>query len=311
MTLTAAFLKLIRLPNLIFIVLTQTLFQFCIYYPIHQNNVPPGDTVNFVLLVLASVCIAAGGNIINDYFDINIDLINKPDKLIINRYISRRWALVWHLILSVLGIVLTMLAVNVFSRWYLVIANIICVLLLWFYSVRFKKDLLIGNIIVSLLTAWTIMLIFLSKYSLADAFSGVQSAQIKFFRFAILYAGFAFVISLIREALKDIEDLPGDSKYGCNTMPVAWGTNGTKIYIAVWLVILITMLVVIQFYVLQFHWWLAVIYCVIFILLPLAVIFRKLFSANTTADFHKLSSLTKQVMLSGILSMILFYIYLR
>ncbi|WP_317235178.1 UbiA family prenyltransferase [Niabella ginsengisoli] len=189
-------------------------------------------------------------------------------------------------------------------------ANIICVFLLWFYSARFKKDLLIGNIIVSLLTTWTILIIFLSKYSLMDAFGHTDPGQVRFFRFAILYAGFAFIISLIREAIKDIEDMPGDEKFGCKTMPIVWGVNATKVYITVWLTILIIMLLVIQFYVLQFRWWLAVIYCFICIVLPLLFIFRKLLKAQSTSDYHQLSSYTKAAMFTGILSMLFFFIYL-
>ena len=308
--LLSPFFKLIRLPNLLFVVLTQALFQFCIYYPIYTGKIPDGDLLQFILLVLASVFIAAAGYIINDYFDINIDMVNKPDKMVLGKKLSRRWALAWHLILSTLGILLTAIAVNPFERWYLVFANIGAVILLWFYSARFKKDVLAGNIIVSLLTAWTIMIIFLSKYSFADAFVNVEYEQIKFFRFAILYAGFAFMISLVREAVKDIEDMAGDAKFGCKTMPILWGVNATKVYVAVWVTILTAMLVVIQVYVLQFQWWLAVVYCGIFILIPLAGIFRNLIKATSTKDFHQLSNLTKTVMLTGIFSMIFFYIYL-
>lgn len=310
MALVKPFLKLIRFPNLIFIVLTQTLFQFCIFYPIYNRQVPPHDVFQFILLVIASVFVAAAGYIINDYFDINIDLINKPGVMVLDKTISRRWALAWHLGLSISGIIITAIAVNFFARWYIVVANICCVILLWFYSSRFKKDVLIGNIIVSLLTAWTILVIFLSKYSLQDAFSDADSSQLRLFRFTMLYAGFAFIISLIREAIKDIEDMHGDEKYGCKTMPIIWGVNATKVYCAVWLTILIIMLVVIQFYVLQFRWWGAVVYCIVFIILPLLFLFKRLITAQTTTHYHRLSSLTKWIMLAGILSMIFFYFYL-
>lgn len=307
--LLSPFLKLIRLPNLIFVVLTQVLFQFCIYYPIYNGNITSGDTLQFILLVLASVFIAAGGYIINDYFDINIDMINKPGKTVLGNRLSRRWALAWHLILSTLSIILTAIAVNPFERWYIVFANIGAVILLWFYSARFKKDAIIGNVIVAILTAWTIMIIFLSKYSLADAFRDVSYEQVRFFRFAILYSGFAFVISLIREAVKDIEDMPGDAKFGCKTMPILWGINATKVYVAVWLTIIIATLVIIQVYVMQFRWWLAVFYCIIFIIVPLLYTFKKLLTASSTKDFRELSNLSKLVMLTGILSMLFFYIY--
>lgn len=310
MRLLSAFLRLVRLPNLIFIALTQLLFQFCIYRTLYHDAIPPHDTWRFILLLLASVFIAAAGYVINDYFDINIDEVNKPNKMVVDKVIHRRWAIAWHFILSSAGVLLTAVALPVLQKWYLVLANIACVVLLWFYSTNFKKSLLIGNIVISLLTAWTIMVMFFSKVSLADALGLGQGAHYKFFRLAILYAGFAFVSSLIREAIKDMEDLEGDARFGCKTMPVVWGMNATKVYAAVWLIVLIASLIIIQVYILQFRWWLPVLYCILLVILPLLYIFYKLFRATSPKDFHHLSSCTKLVMLSGILSMTFFYFYL-
>lgn len=309
MRLIAAFFKLIRLPNLVFIALTQILFQFCIYYPLYRGYIPHNDILSFVLLVFASVFIAGAGYIINDYFDINIDEVNKPDKMVVGKMINRRWAIAWHFMLSTSGVGLTMLALPM-HKWYLVLANVFCVILLWFYSTTFKRKLLIGNIIISVLTAWTILIVFFSKVSVSDALLPEHHSQPKLFRFAFLYAGFAFILSLIREAIKDIEDMPGDARYGCKTMPIVWGINTTKVYTAVWLIILIVTLAVVQIYVLQFRWWWAVVYSILLIIAPLAEILLYLFKSTTTAQYHRLSSKSKLVMLSGILSMIFFYFYL-
>ena len=310
MRLIAAFLKLVRLPNLLFIVIAQALFQFCIFYPLYPYSVDNADILSFSFLCLASVLIAAAGYIINDYFDINIDEVNKPDKMVVGKIISRRWAIAWHFILSATGIALTAIAVPILEKWYIILANMLCIALLWFYSTTFKKGLLIGNIVISLLTAWSILVIFFSKVSLTDAFGATDASQPKFFRFAFLYAGFAFITSLVREAIKDLEDRKGDEKYGCKTMPIVWGINATKVYIAVWMIVLIIMLIVIQVYVLQFQWWWPVVYSVPCIILPLFLIFAKLFGANTSQDYHKLSNQVKLVMLTGILSMAFFYFYL-
>lgn len=310
MRLAKAFLKLIRLPNLFFIALTQVLFQFCIYYPLYREVIPPNDLLRFIYLVLASLFIAAAGYIINDYFDINIDEINKPEKMVVDKVIHRRWAIAWHFILSFTGLVFTVLAMPVLQKWYLLLGNIACIALLWFYSTNFKKSLLIGNIVISLLTAWTILIIFFSKVSPGNAFELGNHAQPKFFRLAFLYAGFAFICSLIREAIKDIEDIKGDERYGSHTMPIAWGVNASKVYIAVWMIMLIIILLTLQIYILQFRWWELVAYGLLTIVIPLVLIFRKLFKATTSADYHQLSNLIKLVMLAGILSMIFFYFYL-
>jgi 4-hydroxybenzoate polyprenyltransferase len=307
---TAAFLRMIRLPNLLFIILTQVLFQVCIYYPLYEGSIPEKDSFRFVLLMMSSVFIAAAGYVINDYFDINIDQVNKPGKMVVHKLIHRRWAILWHFVFSTVGILLTALALPIRQQWYLLIANMFCVALLWFYSTTFKKKILIGNIAISLLTGWTILIIFFSKVSLSGAFGLAHENQPKLFRFAFLYAGFAFILTLIREALKDIEDMHGDAQYGCRTMPIVWGVNVTKVYTAVWLIMLTILLLVIQAYVLQFGWWMAVVYSVVFIIFPILYVFLKLFKASSTQDYHRLSSLTKWIMLTGILSMIFFYFYL-
>jgi 4-hydroxybenzoate polyprenyltransferase len=310
MRLVAAFFKLVRLPNLFFIALSQVLFQFCVYYPLYRETLPRHDLSHFIFLVLASLFIAAAGYIINDYFDINIDEINKPDKMVVDKLIHRRWAIAWHFILSFTGLVFTVLALPVLGKWYLILANIACVALLWFYSTNFKKSLLIGNIVISLLSAWTILIIFFSKVSPGNAIELGNHAQPKFFRLAFLYAGFAFICSLIREAIKDIEDIKGDERYGSHSMPIAWGVNASKVYIAVWMIVLIVILITLMIYILQFRWWGLVAYGVLVIILPLVLIFRKLFKASTAADYHSLSTGIKLVMLVGILSMIFFHFYL-
>ncbi len=310
MRLIAAFFRMVRLPNLLFIVLTQVLFQYYIYLPLYKDAVPAGDTVSFVLLVIASVCIAAAGYIINDYFDINIDEINKPEKMVLDKTISRRWAIAWHMLLSVAGVVLTALAVPLLQKGYLVFINACCVALLWYYSTTLKKKVLIGNFVIALLTAWTILVIFFSKVPLFGAFESIHPEQFKLFRFAFLYAGFAFITTLVREAIKDVEDMRGDARYGCKTMPLVWGVGITKVYISFWILILIIVLLIIQAYVLQFGWLHAVIYTVIFIILPLVWLQARLYKASGTVAFHQLSSFTKWIILAGIISMVFFYFYL-
>lgn len=306
MKLITSFFQLIRWQNLVFILLTQLLFYFCVYKSIYPDN---ESLRQLIWLMIASVLIAAGGYIINDYFDLNIDQVNKPNKNVINSVINRRWAILWHLVFSLLGIFATAIAVS-FQKWYLIFANIICVLLLWLYSTSFKRQVLIGNIVIALLTAWTVLILFFSKVPFIAAFGASDELIVKFFRIAFLYAGFAFILSLIREAIKDVEDMEGDRKYGCKTLPIVAGLTATKIYTIVWVVVLIAALVILQLYVLQFGWWWAIIYSIVFVILPLIYLLLKTYKAASTKNFSYLSSLSKWIMLAGILSMIFLRIYL-
>ena len=315
MRFTAALLKLIRLPNLFFIALTQVLFYYAVVLPVlgQVGQQPELNEFHLYLLVTASVLIAAAGYIINDYFDINIDEVNKPNKNVVDQVISRRWAMLLHFIFSGIGLLISFYLSWKTHHWYIVITNFICIGLLFGYSVSLKRKLLSGNILISLLTAWVILILTTSEafylyFTNTDQL--VLDAHSKIIRIGNLYAGFAFVSSLIREAIKDMEDREGDARYGCRTMPIVWGLNTAKVYVAVWLVVLIAILVIVQFYVLQFRWWMPVTYSIVLIIAPLVYIFYKLFSANSQADFHHLSGWIKAVMLTGILSMIFFYFFL-
>lgn len=311
MKVIAAFFKLIRWPNLVFIILTQVLFEYCIYFRVFPPSMRyQGEQQQFFLLMAASVCIAAAGYIINDYFDLNIDQINKPDKVVVNSIISRRWVILWHLLLSLAGLILTITALPHKLYLPLIMANTISIFLLLLYSSTLKKRLLIGNVLISLLTAWVIAIIFFSKMN--ESFlqgKGDEILHVRFFRLTVLYAGFAFIISLIREVIKDMEDIEGDRKYECRTMPIVWGLNASKVFVAVWLSVLITILFILQLYVWQFDWWFSILYCTGLIIIPLIWVFKKLFTATSSKDFHQLSTAVKMIMFTGILSMFFFLFY--
>ena len=309
MKLLAAFFKLIRWPNLFFIVLTQCLFYFCVFTSIitEPSNYSPNLSL-FFLLVASSVLIAAAGYIINDYFDLQIDAVNKPEKVVVDKILKRRWAIMWHWILSGGGILLSMYLSYKTGKWIIAAANIFCVLLLWVYSTTFKKRILSGNIIIAALTAWVIVVIYFFCGATIDRFDQQQiyfDAQ-KFFKYTVLYAGFAFIVSLIREVIKDLEDMEGDALYNGNTMPVVWGVPASKVFAAVWLMVCIASLNIVLLYALQLGWWAIPLYTTVFVILPLGLILRRLYKAATPAQFHQLSTGIKLVMLAGILSMLFF-----
>jgi len=302
------FLRLIRWPNLLFILLAETLFHFCIYKPLFPVSVEEVD-FRFYLMLVSNTFIAAAGYMINDYFDVNIDQINKPEKVVVGAYISRRWVIFWHLILSVVAIYISTIIFPFKSYWHIHLSNLLAILLLWFYSTTFKKNFLVGNIIISLLTAWSIAVVYFSKLTMEDIIHPdiTNAANFKFAKLTLLYSAFAFILTLVREALKDLEDMEGDAKYGCQTLPIKWGLKPTKVYLSVWLIVVIALLLIIQLVVIPFGWWYTTLYCLALIVSPLIIVLVKLPKAYTSKDFNLLSSWIKGAMLFGILSIGFFY----
>ncbi len=310
MKLVVSFLKLVRWPNLVFIVITQWLFYYCIILPSYQqfeNTFPFLSWLFFGCLVTSSVLIAAAGYIINDYFDLNIDQVNKPETIVVQRFIKRRWAIVWHIALSAAGVIIAFYVSWKIGNWWVGPVNLLCVVLLWVYSTTFKKKNLIGNIVISLLTAWVVLVLYVSELDVVRLRDSLYREVIKkIFKVAILYGGFAFIISLIREVVKDIEDMRGDAKYGCRTMPIVWGIPATKVFVGVWLVVLLLAIAVVHVYGIILGWYIAVAYGLFMIAIPIVLLLRKLYQAVTVKDFHQISSYIKWVMLAGILSILFF-----
>lgn len=308
MNLLAAFFRLIRWPNLFFIALTQSLFYFCVFHSLLPENFKPFDHNLFYWLVLASILIAAAGYIINDYFDMQIDAVNKPGRVVIDKVIKRRWAILWHWVISSLGFIISIYISYQSGIWVIALANLLVILVLVIYSSTLKKKLLSGNIVVAGLTAWVIIVVYF--FCLSIGFEGDLALPgwdtKKFFKYMILYAGFAFIVSLIREVIKDLEDKQGDARYGCRTMPIAWGVPATKVFAAVWLVVCIASLIIVLLYAWQLGWWYIVIYSLLVVILPLIYILRNLYKANASQEYHRLSTAIKFVMLAGILSMLFF-----
>jgi 4-hydroxybenzoate polyprenyltransferase len=315
MKIVFAFFRLIRWPNLFFIALTQLLFYHCIGILIQEDlvvlNISQSTNPNFIYFTIAaSVLIAAAGYIINDYFDLPIDYLNKPNKIVIEKIIKRRWGILWHLILSAAGLACSFYVSYLTHQWLIVMVNTMVVLSLWFYSTHFKKKLLIGNVLISALTSWVIFVVFCLCRSILIEFYHSKTAAFfaisHLFKFAVLYAGFAFIITLVREVVKDMEDMDGDAGFGCKTMPIKWGIPATKVFAAVWIVVAIASMFILQIYAWHLGWRLSILYVGLSIILPLIWMIFQLKKATTSADYHQLSNMLKWVMLAGILSMLFF-----
>jgi 4-hydroxybenzoate polyprenyltransferase len=317
MQLLGHFFRLLRWPNLVFIAITQILFHYCIVLPAANSHAFPLHLQQhlFWLIVAASVFIAGAGYIINDYFDINIDQVNKPDRMVVDRIITRRMAIFWHLVFSGIGVLLSVYVGYTLHNPLVAIGNILCVVLLWVYSTTYKRKMIIGNVLISLLTAWVILIMLVAELpgwwnSIITA-ADTQASVARLTRIGVLYAAFAFIISLIREVVKDMEDMEGDRRAQCKTLPIVYGVNASKVFAGTWLAILIVMLIVMQTYVLIFQWWYASLYLLITVTVPLLLLFNHLFKATNTTQFAQLSSKLKWIMLGGICSMVFFMLYTR
>lgn len=238
---------------------------------------------HFPLLVLSTVFIAAGGYIINDYFDVKIDRINKPDRVWIGKTISRRSALLVHQLFSVSGVLMAF-----YIGWKPGLIHILSVWLLWFYASGFKKKPLIGNFVVAFLTALVIAEIAL-----------VYTPQN---RLIYMYAAFAFFINFIREIIKDMEDMRGDELHGARTLPILYGIHKTKrlLYGLMGIFLLSMFFFMYKVEDLKIRIFSGIL--LVLWLILLALIMR----ADRKAHFSQLSNLCKWTILVGMLSLPLF-----
>ena len=273
-------LKAVRLQNLLMLVFAQY------FTAVFLCN--PNDTWLYVLtdsslflLSLSTVLIAAAGYIINDYYDIKIDLVNHPEKVIVGIDVSRRIAIVLHTTFNIAGIV-----IGAYVSPYIGVINVIAAFFLWWYSNFLKRLPFIGNLTIGFLSGLAIVLI---------TFLYPDSA-----REIIIYGFFAGFFSLIREIIKDLEDLPGDEKFDCKTLPVVWGVRKTKLFIY----ILLFLFMVSVYYLTSVNFSRIWVELNLFLLLLNSIFIYRLILADTKKNFGWLSSYCKVILLLGILSMV-------
>jgi 4-hydroxybenzoate polyprenyltransferase len=277
MQLILALFRLTRFWNLAIIALAQ---YFTAYFLFNQRQAVFTDIWLF-LLSGSTILIAAAGYIINDYYDIKIDLINKPDRVVIGKTITRRYAILFHTVISFLGV-----AAGLLINWKVGALNFVCAFLLWLYSNNLKRLPLIGNVVVAFLTGLSIfMLVFLYN---------------QYLPFVMVYSLFAFFMTLIREVVKDMEDMKGDTTFGCKTLPIVWGIRKTKSFVYVIVVIFSILVLWLDYRELKISW----IYFIPLLFLPMSVLVFRLIKADTKKEFYQLSQLCKIIMLLGIISMV-------
>ena len=280
---------LVRWPNLLIMLLCLALVRAGLLLPelpLRQSLLVP----RFGLLVLAALLVAAAGYIINDYYDVKIDAINRPDRLVIGRVVNRRKAMLAHMVLSGAGVLL--------AGWLHPVLGLVTLgtaALLWGYSARFKRVALVGNLSIATLTAALVLLPELQlQLQRHDSHSVVWP-----------YALAAFLLTVVREIVKDVEDMHGDAQHGCRTLPLVWGVARTK-WVAGFFLACLALLTLgaTGRLLVSGHWPLGA-WLLLLVLLPMAQLTRLLIRADRRRHFRHLSAWCKGIMLAGVLSMTL------
>ena len=311
-----AFFNLIRWQNLLIVALTMVLMRYAVIAPlinkigvtlINGTGKEIPMTIQFqwyyfILLVAATVLLTAGGYVINDYFDIKTDLINKG-KVIVGTKIPRRKAMMWHNIFNIAGV-----ALGFYISWkagYVMLGALFLLVsgLLYFYSASYKRQFLIGNIIVAILTAMVPLLVVIYEWPALYKYYGVYALSFPELSFIFYWVGgfslFAFLTTLTREIIKDIEDFDGDIAYGRNTVPVVIGVLSAKVVSICLLIITIALLYLTWYFFINDK--ITLIYLSAAIVLPLLFVVYKIIISSNRKQLHNASTVMKIVMLAGIL----------
>lgn len=295
-----SFLKLIRYQNLILLALMQLVFR---YGFLESQSIPLAlNDWQFALLVLSTVCIAAGGYLINNIFDRGTDEINKPQDVVIGKQISESMGYNIYIALNVVGVGIGFYLANTIHKSNFAAVFIIIAATLYVYANGLKQTLLIGNIIIALLLSLSILII--GIFDLLPMIVPENQANMGvIFGILIDYAVFAFIINFIREIVKDLEDVNGDYNQGMNTLPIVLGVARTaKVVLGLSFIPLGLIIYYINEHLFSNNLYYASGYGFVFILAPLIYFTVKMFGAKNQKDFHHLSKVLKLVIFFGILS---------
>jgi len=306
------YLQLVRYKNLIIVALTQYAIRWGVIDPMlsaASTNLPNADfhlqlgSFQFFLLVLSTVCLTAAGYVINDYFDTRTDFLNRPGKVLVGTKIPRRQAMVMHILLSFVGVVLGFyisfhIGIPLLGFIFLIISG-----MLYFYSTTYKRQFLIGNLLVAIMTGLVpLMVILFELPELNKEYGNVlvsyNTDLMYIFYWVVGFSVFAFLTNFIREIIKDMEDFEGDSIYGRNSVPVVLGVKNAKIIVNV--LIIITLFLLLFVYIRFLADPITLIYFSLFLFLPFLFLSFKTMKAKNKPDYHLIGNGLKIIMLAGI-----------
>lgn len=293
------YLKLIRFQNLLMIALMQCIIRYG-FLKLQKVELALADW-QFALLVLSTVFIAAGGYIINDIMDQETDSINRPNQVIVGRSISESMAYNLYFGFTIAGALIGFYLSNLIYRDNFFGIFIITSLLLYIYATSFKQIAVIGNILVSLALALSVIIVGL--FDIIPATDQVNRFQMMLWLELLFdYAVFAFLLNFIREIIKDLEDINGDYNQGMTTLPIVLGVSRTaKVVAVITAIATVILLWYINNHLMNSGLYIATIYALVFLVSPLIFAVVKVWTATTQKEFHLLSNVMKAIIFFGIL----------
>ncbi len=308
-----SYLQLIRPKNLLIIAFLQWALHAWVITPLlipYQLEMVSSE-VAFLLLFAAMILLAAGGYVINAYFDTRIDAINRPNSIIVGEKITKKATMHYYVILTLLGAMSGLGAAWMVHSFSLAIIFFLLIGLLWFYSSSYKRQFLVGNLIVAFVVAIGLLSVgFLEVASLSLHYGeliSMTSIPAKIYTWISGFALFAFLMTWIREVIKDMEDEPGDREMECRTMPIKWGIKRTKLFLYG---LMIVTLLLLYYFVSKIDFpndSITMRYFLIGIVLPFGFVVYQVLKANMPDDFHRAAATLKIIMLIGICYSLVFY----
>jgi len=292
------YLNLIRYKNLLLLAFMQLVILFGF---LRMQNIPLALALwQYYLLIVSTICIAAGGYIINDIMDQDVDSINKPKKAIVGHTISENFAYNLYVAFSIIGVGIGFYLSKIIGRPNFVTVFILCAALLYIYSTSFKQIMIVKNIVVAFLLAFSILIIDL--FMIFPATDTTNRAQmLPVFSVLVDFSLIAFIINLLREMVKDLEDVNGDYSNRVQTLPVALGVaRTTKLVFG--LSFIPTICILYYMYVNLFELQYATVYILGFLIGPLLYFSIKIWSAKNKKDYSHLSDVLKLIIFLGIIA---------
>ncbi|GAB1415668.1 geranylgeranylglycerol-phosphate geranylgeranyltransferase [Paludibacter sp.] len=306
------YLKLIRYQNLLITAFTLFTIRQLVIAPLLERYgvLVYSEQWHLWLLIISTVLLSAGGYVLNDYFDVKIDTLNNPDKVLVGRIISRNLCMSLYQILTATGLIVGFILSWLVKSRTLSIVFIIVTGLLWFYSASYKRQFIIGNLVVAFMTSLSILLVYIVESAyLSNHYPNIVilgSNKIEIFSWVAGFAIFSFILTLIREIIKDLEDEYGDREMECRTIPIVLGRKNSLVIIFSLIIVTISLLLYVNFYLIDFQGLLSLKYTIFGIIIPLLILIFLLIRAKKSSDYHNTSTFVKFIMLIGILYTFIF-----